>query len=63
MEMGPEANMNWGILIGVTAGVVWLAVWVFRVGLLMTGKRLGLRTLWQVMRSGRNEWPIAGAGE
>jgi ABC-2 type transport system permease protein len=35
--------------------VVWLAAWTFRVGLLMTGKRLKIKTLFQVIRRGSDQ--------
>ena len=35
--------------------VVWLAAWVFRVGLLMTGKRLKVKTLIHVIRQGADQ--------
>jgi ABC-2 type transport system permease protein len=37
------------------AFVVWLAAWVFRVGLLMTGKRLGPKTLFRLIRRGADQ--------
>jgi ABC-2 type transport system permease protein len=35
--------------------VVWLAAWIFRVGLLMTGKRLGPKTLFRLIRRGADQ--------
>lgn len=42
------------LLVGASALVVWLASWIFRVGLLMVGKRLKFRTLLQMIRQGSN---------
>ena len=38
--------------------VVWLAAWTFRVGLLMTGKRLKIKTLFQIIRRGSNQTAV-----
>lgn len=44
------------VLLGlVTAGVVWIAAWSFRTGLLMTGKRLSMKALVTAMRSQSNK--------
>lgn len=37
--------------------IVWLAAQIFRVGLLMYGKRLGLRSLWAALRQGLDVVP------
>ncbi len=50
------------VLLAAAGGaVVWLAAWVFRVGLLMVGKRLAFRTLIQVIRQGTD--PVIQPGE
>jgi ABC-2 type transport system permease protein len=41
-----------------TALVIWLAAWTFRVGLLMTGKRLKIKTLFHVIRRGSNQTAV-----
>jgi ABC-2 type transport system permease protein len=43
------------LLIASCALVVWLSAWIFRVGLLMTGKRLNVKTLFQVIRQGNDQ--------
>jgi ABC-2 type transport system permease protein len=40
--------------------VVWIAAQVFRIGLLMYGKRLGLRQLWAALRQGLDIIPVTG---
>jgi ABC-2 type transport system permease protein len=55
----------WQILLSVfllaltTLLVVWIAAQIFRVGLLMYGKRLGLRSLWTTLRQGLDIAPEA----
>lgn len=43
------------LLASAGGGVVWLAAWTFRVGLLMTGKRLGPKTLLKMIRQGADQ--------
>ncbi len=43
------------LLAATGAATVWLAAWIFRVGLLMTGKRLRLLTLLRVVRQGADQ--------
>lgn len=45
-----QLAVSLGLLVGTVAAVVWLAAWVFRVGLLMTGQRLSPRVLFQAIR-------------
>ncbi|MBN1315912.1 MAG: ABC transporter permease [Anaerolineales bacterium] len=42
-----------------TAGVVWAAAWAFRIGLLMTGKRLGIKTLIAAIRRQTEKEPVS----
>jgi ABC-2 type transport system permease protein len=46
------------ILVAFTASVVWAAAWTFRIGLLMTGKRLGIKTLVAAMRKNNEKEPV-----
>lgn len=45
-----QIAVSLGLLAATVGAIVWLAAWVFRVGLLMTGKRLTPRLLIQAMR-------------
>ena len=47
--------LSLALLAAGAALVVWLAAWTFRVGLLMTGKRLKIKTLFQVIRRGSDQ--------
>jgi ABC-2 type transport system permease protein len=47
-----QVGLSLALLLAAIAAVVWLAAWVFRIGLLLTGKRLTPRALLQAMRSG-----------
>lgn len=42
---------SFGLLVGTIVLIIWLAAWVFRVGLLMTGQRLTPRGLFNAIRS------------
>jgi ABC-2 type transport system permease protein len=49
------------LLLGLaTLLVVWIAAHVFRIGLLMYGKRLGFRPLWAALRQGQDSVPVFG---
>jgi ABC-2 type transport system permease protein len=50
-----QIGFSMALLAAGAAVVVWLAAWIFRVGLLMTGKRLGLRTLFRLIRRGADQ--------
>jgi ABC-2 type transport system permease protein len=58
----------WQVLLSVlllaltTLLAVWLAAQVFRIGLLMYGKRLDLRTLWTALRQGLDIAPLGEEG-
>lgn len=41
--------------------MMWLAAKIFRLGMLMYGKRLTPRTLWQALREGRATLTTASA--
>jgi ABC-2 type transport system permease protein len=47
-----QLAVSLGLLVATVAVVVWLAAWIFRVGLLMTGQRLSPRVLFQAIRQG-----------
>jgi ABC-2 type transport system permease protein len=49
-----QVYLSLGILAASVVLIVWLAAWVFRVGLLLTGQRLTPRTLFRAMRQGRD---------
>jgi ABC-2 type transport system permease protein len=48
------------LLVLTTLLIVWIAAQVFRIGLLMYGKRLGLRPLWTALRQGLDIVPASG---
>jgi ABC-2 type transport system permease protein len=50
------------LLVLATILIVWIAAQVFRVGLLMYGKRLGLRPLWMALRQGLDVIPETSQG-
>lgn len=47
-----ELALSLAILVASTAGVIWLAARIYRVGILMYGKRPGPRELWRWIRYG-----------
>lgn len=47
-----ELLLSLGILALTIAGVVWMAARIYRVGLLLTGKRPGAREIWRWVRHG-----------
>jgi ABC-2 type transport system permease protein len=49
-------------LVFATILTIWIAAQVFRVGLLMYGKRLGLRPLWMALRQGLDAVPEGAKG-
>ena len=53
-----QIALSFGLLIATSALVVWLAAWTFRIGLLMTGQRLKLKTLLYVIRRGADQVAI-----
>lgn len=50
-----QIALSLALLAAGAALVIWLAAWVFRVGLLMTGQRLGPKTLFQLIRRGADQ--------
>jgi ABC-2 type transport system permease protein len=57
-----QMGLSMLLLILCTIFAVWLAAQVFRIGLLMYGKRLGLRALWSAMRQGLDMAPLDEEG-
>ena len=49
-----QIYLSLGLLAASVVLIVWLAAWVFRVGLLLTGQRLTPRTLFRAMHQGRD---------
>jgi ABC-2 type transport system permease protein len=52
-----QVGLSLLLLTFTTILIVWVAAQVFRVGLLMYGKRLGLKTLWTALRQGLDTVP------
>jgi ABC-2 type transport system permease protein len=46
--------LSLGLLAATVGLIVWLAAWVFRIGLLLTGQRLTPRTLFRAIHQGRD---------
>jgi ABC-2 type transport system permease protein len=59
LRLGLAALPTWQIVLSVAIqivsviGVMWLSAKVFRLGMLMYGKALTPRTLWQALREGK----------
>jgi ABC-2 type transport system permease protein len=52
-----QIGLSLTLLVFATMLIVWLSAQVFRVGLLMYGKRLGPATLWAALRQGMDIVP------
>jgi len=57
-----QIGLSIALLVLTTLAVVWIAAQVFRIGLLMYGKRLGLRPLWAALRQSARAAPIQARG-
>ncbi len=57
-----QIGLSVALLVLTTLAVVWVAAQVFRIGLLMYGKRLGLRPLWTALRQSAQATPIQAEG-
>ena len=55
-----QISLSLLLLVLTTLLIVWIAAQVFRIGLLMYGKRLGLRPLWTALRQGLDIVPEHG---
>jgi len=47
-----EVAASLALLVAGIVGVTWVAARIYRVGILMTGKRPGVRELWRWVRAG-----------
>jgi ABC-2 type transport system permease protein len=54
-----QIALSLGLLVATIAVVVWLAAWIFQVGLLTTGQRFNPRILLQTIRPGSNYAGVA----